>query len=979
MSSHPGRAGDPRPSFDEALGDASHRVAAQGDMLDRVRWTRVSPTFGGKIALSGAVLWGAQAATGSETNEMILSAPVAILGALAINSLVRPASRASQARRITDLKKSFEDMSDTLKGDAVSVFTANKTQRDKWRVRSVRSLHLLWEPTEDKYEDTGDLIKNLRTVNAAAKNRRVATVTIPAEVVGLAAEEDTKNIVLQSRADWLASVKGNKVQDKLNPGEVAKLSPAQVDKLIYNIEHNTTRQLQTYLSIIRELRPNHPCLKYDGEGTQKQVQLRKSLTRRIEGKTVEVGTHTVEAGPYIERRKHHRLASLFVSRKGVPMVRWRSPDSNQPEDFSTLISASGISANELLDLGKNYQNMPKHRAVAIAELGAWMASHKVLDNIVSGLKPRNSAKPTHERSLRNFQQRIAERLLHKEPPKDASERTGISIKGGLGSARLFRAWGMGSMAAFVFAPAVMHGVYTINKDVESDSPAAKITGVPIAFSKSFQAFVNSGARRLTGINTHTSSGSPDKPSEYQPPIDDRLNSVGNVKTSQPQPVWYIESRNGMDSAGYWSQQVDHVINDSPVEWVQSGPVVESKINPYTPDYFDFDRQDSYVSRLANTPDAALPSALDITKPLLRVQREVQLPEADGWINGFRVLSVPVLDNGEIAAASINGNIPVKIITLQNNTQVMMMRNAPAMDKPVRVEYWIKESPGRTELAVDNVIGTDGIELKTNKNIWEDTIDIPADPQKRLQLQASYLRMRFKYRTSPMDSDKRPRGIDRYMRTVIALGKANCNTANTELVLSNPRQLNYASGFFNTNTGKQVAQNQMHLSTNEAHAWSVDRSGKKYDATPQSGLTDKDKDFFKEDYAKGFGERSTLLQKGLLVFGGLAGAGLLASQKRRFDRRAARKKLNATSDDEQIRAFNTLSNVLYSRGEIGSATARDGKTPEQLWADFTRLHNPAAVDKEISDMIINRQIPFGTIKLAKEAVALQKANAVIAGN
>jgi hypothetical protein len=338
---------------------------------------------------------------------------------------------------------------------------------------------------------------------------------------------------------------------------------------------------------------------------------------------------------------------------------------------------------------------------------------------------------------------------------------------------------------------------------------------------------------------------------------------------------------------------------------------------------------------------------------------------------FDAVNVPVLEGTKPVAARLGDGTPLRMATLSNGTPVLLV-DTHVTRGPQEIEYILAPDNSSRPHAVGPVLdaSTPPIHSKAIPAVirpWEQYIPGIASmtEAERLAAEEQYIRDNFTYSLNPMDSDGPLKNTTLYTEAALEDEEANCNVANTLLAVGNPGLLNYVTGFHNNNTPEQEAANTMQLSTNEAHAWAVDRQGRIHDATP-GGVSPEDAAHFKEnsaDFKTPQDQRKELIIKiaaglGLLGLAGIGFAGRkrLAGRARNVKRNLAAIRVAAADPVESRLAYEVLNHALYSdkrlsRTNYRAAAERAHRTgaaaTDEAWLRFIDSHPADAVNEAVA--------------------------------
>ncbi len=305
--------------------------------------------------------------------------------------------------------------------------------------------------------------------------------------------------------------------------------------------------------------------------------------------------------------------------------------------------------------------------------------------------------------------------------------------------------------------------------------------------------------------------------------------TGNVDTNtKNEPVWYLQSYNGMSTEGYWVQSVFNHLYE--------GMTWQSPYNIYTPG----------INKSVDDARPLLqPDQLDKTKPLVSIQQQVEFNFYNNSVPKFNpayytvdnniVMPIPVLRDAHVEAATllnptayINGAPAViRLATLPDGTQALVM---PRMLGTVEtVQFWLAPGKGE-ELHASLPVQPDGYVKPSRIDAeWEKILGrpLPKDPAERLQVEVDFIRNHFLYSLDPLKNENVINDRRAFAKAVLTGEKANCNVAASLLAISNPDLLNIVTGY--------LSSDPRFILGHDAHEWNLTSQGQ-LDATP-TNMTD----------------------------------------------------------------------------------------------------------------------------------------------
>jgi hypothetical protein len=295
--------------------------------------------------------------------------------------------------------------------------------------------------------------------------------------------------------------------------------------------------------------------------------------------------------------------------------------------------------------------------------------------------------------------------------------------------------------------------------------------------------------------------------------------VGNVENGTDQtPIWHL-TPNNMNTAGFWAQATS---NDVGV-YNNKGTHVGLSWNMAT---MLRDHGESLI--------ATFPATLEDTSgSWIRVDRTIG-PTDYLNLNPDTYIPIPMLDGTVPVAVGWNG-APVRVWQGENGAWAVMPNTTEP--KGGHVTYWLRKDPkakvvalgDTTFAAVDN---TD-VNVYTPTNIFGKYVPGYSDASDRDQateILRQYIVEHFSYSFKPLPPSAfdNPKTLEDIAQVILDAHKANCNVANTEVALQDPR-LNGVFGFENDSSETLNALNR-----SEAHMKLVKKDGTYIDATPRGG-------------------------------------------------------------------------------------------------------------------------------------------------
>lgn len=1023
------------PESGKILDASIAHVQEHGDIIDNAKWLH-RPACVGNIAVAGAGLAGFQIGPEIATHPgaSMISGAIVMGGALVTQRIIKPVRVRKQKRNVEIVKNIYDNLSDNYRGDSLEIYTESA-------FRKPSNIHLVWEPLP-KNQERDKFTENLLKINEDIKDLDIKTVSIPhsslkAFSLSKKPETRTRGSKLEKNTPFNLATRallvGDKIIDNTNSKDpLCVFTKPQLQELAKDIlSQDCPDPLDTYMELLKGLRKRHPSLKFF-KGAKNQTKtdkhnLAKTLENSLSSKLDDTDFVTVKDpnGSYVGKDKISKKGRVHFSQKNrKPKIDWKSTSGQSlGEKSEDLMKFFGITEQDLLNLPNNIGKMTRNKATIACEIGAYLS----LKNSIETPLPKRDLRVYANNDLksrykqRGMQTRLADRLYEKNPPKDSRERYGLSISDYQGLRVVAASLGLAALA--------VAGIITSSKtsdynDAYYEKHAQKIEKIAESkIAKNPEADIDETYRNVLGNygsilfrvsqNTHQARNDfrdfiEDKMPEPEESDDrtqegdesnadifnDARTNIGDVNESNNKPVWQIKSFNGMKSEGYWSESTSSSLQVSELSWhkFDFGQNLRATDDYQSGAYFNDPKKHlSQAKKLPKEPK-------DISNPYLYVQKKLNIPlSAPGGLSqiaGKRIIDVPILENTEIVAARLNGSAGFRSMTLENGRQILIV----GQDTPQKeIEYWLapKKSANKPRF-VEEIVHLNGpllLEEPSNlESTWKSILpeSLSLKGLERINAQSSYLRSNFKYKLDPFNGDKPPRGMFEYLKRIQAEKTGNCNTINTFLAISNPKDLNTATGFRNSNTSQQIKDNKMYLSTAESHLWTVDKKGDIHDATP--ALSDGDyKDHFSENFTESTEDSGIKnVDPGILLSGGMLGLIALGSVARisrrkiiKRNHRRAVEKLETIIDKDKEISHEVFEHILFSGKPLDSRELNMikkrveqpsnlilGKNPpaNQLWKSTAQVNSKRDIRRKIK---VNRPTDKEGALAAKQALKMHK--------
>lgn len=942
-----------------------------------------------------------------------------------LNKASRHAMRKHSVKKVEGITESYKNISQDFNGDSLEIFRQPLGKKQY-------KTHLIWEPSDPQNTET--TISQLTRIKEEVEDTELSTILAPFSAInnicqakGLEPPKPT------NKNEWLSKNRFNRsgvINDVAKANDqLCSFTQQELEKFVESLHKDKVNPLDIYMQLLSTLRANHPSLKYYGQATSKSSKLRsvlaKSLASQISSRLGDTDVMSVQSkdGSHKVKQKIHKTGRIPTRNHKSPRISWNLNTGLPLGETQSLLDFVGIKEKDLANLPKIIDKMHPSKAIVACEIGAYMTLQESLKQApnqrITGLSVskqiRKSEQADGAEAVRGMQVRIADRVYSRKPPKDSTETKGISI-GRYADHRRCIAWlAIGSSFLGGIATAGLAEKYTSSYyDKNVDKIEKRIQAIPsdqeLDFDKIYADFpilfqaadelektrykINEIPEKLASNLANLNKFTPEEIKELsKKQLEERSDTrIGDVKPGENRPVWFIESAGGMNSEGYWAQASTNLLNPggpSPsgttdISWRNYTlyQQITDENGKYAEVHSKIHETIKSASRLPTLSQANLPTKY------LHVQRDIStVIGADGgsWstdsnfeaLEDMTFFDVPVLEDTQISAAQLNGSIPMKVLTLKNGKQVLLGHER---FKEGKIEYWLTPKPNSNTIKSIGTISTRdmGIPLKPEKEAWQTELpeSLKLKGTERVVAQSTYITSNFRYSLQPFGKSG-PKDIIDYSLKVMKSKKANCNTANSLLLLSNTGELNGVSGFNNSNSDEQIKANKMHLSSAESHFWTVDKNGKKHDATP-GGASEEDAKFFEENFAESYAKPGETRQKVLIGIGGLLGIAAVGGagwSSRRRVKKSIKKSLKKHADKKLIDYDDNAKKVAYEIVNHSLFAGRPLTNEEvaRINKQSTYPSNSFSLgDNSTTDDLLDELVKDYSAKTVREKVKLSKS-------
>ena len=920
-------------------------VRLSGDTLDRVRGLQRIQSLGYTAAIGAGIEGFYHGFYYTSIGTVPSRIGIALATGLAA-AAVSPAVNAYERRRTTEALGRNQDASEAV-GVPVEFFShKNKLGRSNKKDLDMR----VYIDSEDGHVPPDNVIDILKKAKEVGEDSGVTSFVLPNEVVSRFNPDDKDDVIGEKvhQRDWLYDIKKRDLYDeKEGDNELLIVTPSELEALLSNVEVvKKGEPLDTIMRQLKKISPDHPSHAWYAQYINNTEVARLNLTR-IFTKAIETGLEDVsvdrikddEATP--GRRRIYRIGKITDGEGSSPLIEWQGMSEWTQHEYTDLLDHNHIAESDIKEVLANPDAYTMRRVKEVCEVAAFLTLKGHTLDIVEGVGDQGSTPKRDEEDRETetpLQQRVVESVHGKKGKRwrRKKEKNGISIQKTSFGRRLGRSAAMIAATAAIGYGLGEHAEYLSQgisdradqiRQVEADEKDIPLyeTDITAAYEQArkedpvYYAYQQLALEHLgvfdefvgnTVTNVLQKIGAKYTPDELKDFVDNNLDETdcslcssvpGNINQKPNTPEWYLESVGGMDSSGYWAEQVLNRTDYDGVLW-------DSNLS-YRDDEID---QAIDAAQPLPTPDY-LPEG-----PYIKVSRTVVLNTINGKrLDGNRVLyPVPVLEGTHVAAAAINNNETASVVSFADGTQgIILSYHAD----PTKVEYYVVPGDSIKTHATRNIQPREEIPLEDINQLWTEKLGqpLPDDPKERIGLQESVLQG-FGYRLAPLPNNSVI--FDKYAFAQQALNGdvANCNVANGLLAISNPDELNGAIGHLNNNS----SGDEEYLSAGEKHFWTVSHDGEIFDGTPSDVLPEEKEAFTEnfdgETYVDPAEERRDSFLNILGGIGLIAAGGVGLWQRRRLasaynalHSRLLSIQVNAISTENLTNAYGALNNALYN--------------------------------------------------------------------
>lgn len=1012
----------PNPAISEsAVADAGNYVLKNGDALDQLRrFKRVRSL--GPIASVGALYSGVYMGYFYTTVGTIPGRVGVIAATAGVAALAGPFVRNREQRKAQAVLDQQEKISAKV-GTKVEIY---QYKEDKLGKRE-KHLDLRWYGFTDQEANPAQLKEQLTQVAIAGKELNAKRFVLPFDQVEsfLPADEETGDLYTQS--EWLQETKKRDIVDEKHENdELLVVTAPELAKIIEGIETLENNQpLHAIMQLLHKVAPSHPShdwyKHYAGNPQVIEKQLEKVFRTSFERNLEDVHSRRTLDEDFVPGRKRIYSTGKVTLSGETPLIEWRGVNEWTHTNTTNFLEHKHITPDDFVDvLTKPHEYTPE-RVAEVCEVAAWLT----IKEVAIGLGEGEGIDQTHqvvttdesETDTLPLQQRVVEeeagtkRGLRRNTVKHGINlrKTSIGRRVGRSAAMLAASFGLGFGIG-------EHQEYeasrVIDRTEQLQASLAEERGVPSYEIDFLEVFEEAEKENLVYQTYDTVFGNPLNeidgltsnlvnnilvqaglqyaPQEIQEFVTQNTQEqdcitcdapVGNVTNTPNRPVWYVESMNGMNSEGYWAERVLEVVDFEGMQWTAQSNY----------------RNDERDAIIADAQPLPVPEQLDMTQPMVRVQRAIEFGYSEATSNFTPyefthatdeiLVTVPLLEGTRIAGAILEDDIATRVVSFKDGTQGLII---PRVSGPMTLEYWLTPDADAEVSAIGPIRPNDEVRADQVEPVWEDHLgyQLPDDPQERLEFQESYIRNEFSYRLAPIRDPQIVFDRTRYAEDVLRYKEANCNVANSLLAISNPENLNAVTGYRNTNSDPSGRQ---YLSGSEQHLWTVDRDGSRYDATP-GGLLPEEAAHFEEDFG-GKGLENPARERQDAMFRILMGAGLVTAAgfaywKRRrirqgyeaFDAWTADMQLQSLSTKKLMEGYAAFNHIQFAGPDFALADSLQIK-PAFPGIDVSRESTLAGFKKYIDEDTLQARMDTlreaqATTPNRKERRAIKRAKRIL---
>lgn len=353
-------------------------------------------------------------------------------------------------------------------------------------------------------------------------------------------------------------------------------------------------------------------------------------------------------------------------------------------------------------------------------------------------------------------------------------------------------------------------------------------------------------------------------------------AVGNTPQSASDAVteWQLQTVGDISSEGYWGVEVGDSL-DRYGEW----------------NVANLNTTDAYTWTPPLTPQADFTDYIKISRALQPFDIEGMAVPQKGALWQF---PLPILEGTMPIAADLDGR-PLKFVRKPEGTVSLLLTPDQAQNmKGATLTYELARSSDapKPHAVRNNTLVEHEDQRHFAQAAWDATRPgTEVTGEARIEADKNHLLNNFTYSYEPLNEPvqnsvaNHKTGWGYFSEESLEDGEANCNVAATLLATDNPA-LNVAWGYRNDGDQKLIA--------GEAHMWTVDAQGQKYDATPPLEAV-------KTVTVTPLSFDTSDLNNGLMAGAAVALGGLGWYRRKNIVRLLARQQLKLLDADDLVRA------------------------------------------------------------------------------
>lgn len=815
----------------ESIYRHAQEVALTGDSLGVFRKWR----YAGATALAYTGIAGFIAGIGSSTAHIneIAYALTAFPTGYVISKFTAPLSRSKRHRAALPKLEQIQQDSAELNLGTLEYFQPNNNTES--------SGEIFFQGDEGVETNPLFYLSSLKKIAEKDAGREIPLhFTVPEEIVKPFIREDTdkygKSMSINS---WLNRIPKSDcmINDLVSQNEkVYRLTSKELTDLYEDaLLAQPKDPVNAIIKFLQKIDPRHPLPELNGH-SDSEAELKKFLKKRIESRLLD-REQSISLGPDGQKIKttNDRIGRLSGGNRQV-YLQWLTFGENPEVDIRPLANMGAKDINKLILLMSGSKKYSRTRSIEAADIGLYLCLTS--EEYKNMFKKKLITFDRHTVNPANTPESIQGRIINQKLGNGSKIRPRRKNEQILFKRSPIKSTAAASLALLLpFVAGVTLGSRTDKKaiSIENRHHESGLTNQQIAYLRQHNELYNFIAgidnflyadSKLLSNSTASIATLLDFNSGNQTSFKAANNSayagnVGNVTVQSDKVQWRIKPYGKISPMGYWNEQSYYDLASNGTSWVNMHGNLWSGFEPLN--------QESLPASalLPEYPTAG--SRLEISGNAI----ETNYQHTEGG-----VINVPVLEGAKIIAAKLV-NMPNQPIYLQDNPDFVQQLFINIKNFRGPIEYWIKNNDAAIPKADATIVFENQVKNYPNMGDYVSTdqfLGIYNSEKKLLGKMANtadgpkileeYISDNFRYSLSPLKKGEDRLDPLKFSRAVLNRHLANCNVANTLMVLRYP-SLNYMTGYFDGNNKQPDI-----LSSRERHGWAFGTYGNIYDATPK---------------------------------------------------------------------------------------------------------------------------------------------------